>query len=151
MNFLKTGISVRVIGRDEPEMVEIRCYEEDENVREIVAFVKSRQGVLSGNDGGNRYEIPVADVIYIESVDSRTFLYTSDRTYETRQKLYELEEQLRPRKFLRISKAMIVNLMKVESLRPALNGRFAARLTTGEDVIVSRSFVPGLKETLRGG
>ena len=32
------------IAKEQPELVEIRCHEVTEEVREIVAFVKTRQG-----------------------------------------------------------------------------------------------------------
>jgi DNA-binding LytR/AlgR family response regulator len=40
--------------------------------------------------------------------------------------------------------------MKIRSIQPALNGRFAAVLQSGEEVIISRSYVKGLKAALRG-
>ena len=46
---------------------------------------------------------------------------------------------------------MIVNLMKISSVRPALNGRFSAVLKNGEEIIISRKYVPELKRTLKGG
>ncbi|MBQ5417573.1 MAG: LytTR family transcriptional regulator DNA-binding domain-containing protein, partial [Oscillospiraceae bacterium] len=94
-------------------------------------------------------ELPITDVLYIESVDNRTFLYTDTDTYETREKLYHLEDILREKHFLRISKSMLLNLMKLRSVRPALNGRFSAILSNGEEVIISRKYVSSLKETLR--
>ena len=100
--------------------------------------------------GANRYEIAVADVCYIESVDGKTFLYTSDGVFETASRLYELEELLKTKHFLRISKAMLVNLMKIQSIQPAFNGRFTAVLRTGEKIIISRSYVKALKAALKG-
>ena len=35
-------------------------------------------------------------MLYIESVDKRTFLYTEESVYETPLRLYELEERLAP-------------------------------------------------------
>lgn len=131
-------------------MVEIRCHEVNDEVMEIVAFVKSRQGQLSGSIEGRQYEIAVGDILYVESVDNRTFLYTAEQSYETRQRVYELEEALKKKRFLRISKAALVNLMKVRSIRPALNGRFLAVLSNGEEIMISRKYVPDLKKTLRG-
>ena len=46
---------------------------------------------------------------------------------------------------------MIVNLMKITSVRPALNGRFLAVLKNGEEIIISRKYVPSLKNILKGG
>ena len=128
----------------------IRCHEISDEVREIVAFVKSRQGQLTGTADDRMYEIAVSDIFYIESVDNKTFIYCKNREYETKQKLYELEEILREKHFLRVSKSVLLNLMKVSSIKPALNSRFTAVLFSGEQVIISRKYVPELKKALKG-
>lgn len=150
MNFQSLKLNVRKIEKNEPETVEIRCHEVDDCVREIVSFVKSRQGQLSGSLDGGQYEIPLTDILYIESVDNRTFLYTAENTYESKQKLYELESVLKPRGFLRISKSCILNLMKITHIKPSPGSRFIAVLTNKEEVIISRKYVPDLKKTLKG-
>ncbi len=139
------------VRKEEPEQIEIRCHEVTDRVREIVTFIKTRQGQLTGIRDGNQYEIPVTDICYVEAVDNRVFLYTGQQVYETRQKLYELEEVLREKYFLRISKSMLLNLMKIKAIKPALNGRLMAILQSGEEIIISRKYVPALKETLKGG
>ena len=131
-------------------MLEINCHSISDEVREIVAFVKSRQGQLTGIADERQYEIAVVDVFYIESVDNRTFIYTNDRVYETRQKLYELEELLTEKHFLRVSKSTLLNLMKVSAIKPALNSRFIAILFSGEQVVITRKYVPELKRALKG-
>ena len=138
------------IERDKPEILEIRCHEISDEVREIVAFVKSRQGQLTGTADDRMYEIAVSDIFYIESVNNKTFIYCKNREYETKQKLYELEEMLRDKHFLRVSKSVLLNLMKVSSIKPALNSRFTAVLFSGEQVIISRKYVPELKKALKG-
>ena len=143
-------VRIEEIGMEEPELVLIRCRAVTDQVREIAAFVKSRQGSLSCTAEARQYEIAVADVCYIESVDGKTFLYTGDRVYETAARLYELEELLRPKHFLRISKAMLVNLLKIQAIQPAFNGRFTAVLRSGEKVMISRSYVKALKAALKG-
>ena len=96
------------------------------------------------------YEVPVSDIFYIESVDNKGFIYTKDNVYETKQKLYELEELLKEKHFLRISKSMLLNLMKVSAIKPALNSRFTAQLQSGEQVVISRKYVPELRKALKG-
>ena len=143
-------IKILKINRGEPEEVEIRCYEESEEVRDIVTFVKSRQGKLAGNFEGQKYEIPVADVYYVEAVDNAVFIYEHEKVYESKQKLYELEGILREKYFLRVSKSLILNLMKIKAIKPALNGRYSAILQSGEEVIISRKYVMQLKSALKG-
>ncbi len=144
-------LETRKIPENEPETVEIRYHWITDEIQEIVSFVKSRQGQLSATRDGKRYEVPVVDLFYAESVDDRVFLYTAADSYEIRAKLYELEELLKKKSFLRISKSMIVNLMKIASVRPAMNGRFTAKLKNGEEIIISRKYVPALKQALKGG
>ena len=144
-------LEVRKIPETEPEMVEIRYHWITDEVQEIISFVKSRQGQLSALQDGKRYEVLVADLFYAESVDDRVFLYTAADSYEIRMKLYELEDLLKNNSFFRVSKSMIVNLMKITSVRPALNGRFSAILKNGEEIIISRKYVPALKQILKGG
>ncbi len=144
-------LEVRKVPESEPETVEIRYHWITEEIREIVSFVKSRQGQLSATRDGQRFEVPVVDLFYAESVDDRVFLYTASDSYEIRMKLYELEELLKNQSFLRISKSMLVNLMKIASVRPALNGRFSALLKNGEEIIISRKYVPAFKRVLKGG
>ena len=143
-------VEIEQVGRERKEQVLIRCHAVTEEVREIAAFVKSRQGSLTGIKDSRQYEIAVSDIYYFESVDGKTFLYTKDQVYETSYRIYELESMLRPKNFLRVSKSMLLNLMKIRSIQSALNGRFAAVLLTGEEVIISRSYVKGLKAALRG-
>ena len=136
---------------EERELVEIYCHEVNDQVKEIVSFVKSRKGQLSGNMDGKQYEIPITDVYYIEAVDNKVFIYCTRQVYETRQKLYELEEVLVKKHFLRVSKSILLNLMKVRALKPALNGRFTAILPNNEEIIISRKYVQEFKKTLKGG
>lgn len=143
-------ISVLKIAKSEPEKLEIRCHEITEQVKEIVTFVKSRQGQLSGVIEGKQYEISVTDVYYVEAVDNAVFIYGREKVYEARQKLYELERILREKYFLRVSKSLILNLMKIKSIKPALNGRYSAILQSGEEIIISRKYVPDLKKALKG-
>ena len=135
---------------DKPEMLEIHCHKISDEVRENIAFVKSRQGQLTGTADERQYEIAVSDVFYIESVDNRNFIYTKDKVYETRQKLYELEDMLIEKHFLRVSKSTLLNLMKVSAIKPALNSRFTAVLQSGEQVVITRKYVPELKKALKG-
>ena len=46
------------------------------------------------------------------------------------------------------SKNAIVNIRSIDHLSPEFNGRFVARLKNGEDIIISRGYVPDLKKKL---
>ena len=106
---------------------------------------------MKGTKEDRQYNIPLPDILYIEAVDEKTFIYLQNDCYESGRRLYEFEGVLISRNFARISKSVIVNLMKIDSIRPSLNGRFSCVLTNGEQVIISRKYVPDIKERLKGG
>ena len=87
------------------------------------------------------------NIFYIESVDKRTFIYTKDGCYETKHRLYELEEILDVY-FMRCSKSMIVNLKKIKSVKSELGGRMNATMLNDETIVISRSYVKEMKRRL---
>jgi len=92
------------------------------------------------------FMLPVGNIFYAESVDLKTFVYAEKAVYRSRLKLYEVEEALSRGDFLRISKQTIVNVKKIKSISPAGSSRFLAVLSNGEKVVISRQYVPALKE-----
>lgn len=144
-------ITVKKIGESEKEYIEIGCHRKDERVDEIIRFIRSREGILKGTKEDQQYSLALPDILYIEAVDEKTFIYLEKDCYESTRRLYEFDEALASRNFARISKSVVVNLMKITSIRPSLNGRFSCVLTNGEQVIISRKYVPDIREKLRGG
>ena len=103
---------------------------------------------LTGEREGKTYLLEAGELFYIESVEKRTFLYTQDGVFETPLRLYELEERLAPWDFVRVSKAMIVNFGKTQSISPDFAGRLQLTLENGEKVGVSRKYAPAIKGKL---
>jgi Response regulator of the LytR/AlgR family len=129
------------------DQIIFRCREMTDELLHILALLKA-QDALVAYAGNEIHRIRPAGIYYIETVDNKTFLYCKDKVFETKQKLYELEEALANTDFLRISKSMIVNLSKVKLFSPALNGRFEALLDNGEKIIISRQYMSDLKKIL---
>lgn len=75
-------------------------------------------------------------------------MYLEKEVYETKLRLYELEDTFQGTDFFRASKSCILNLAKVKGLSPAFNGRFEALMRNGEKIIISRQYVPVLKQKL---
>ena len=142
-------LEIKTISEKETEYIEIGCHKIDDRVNEIVQFVKQRQGSIDAFIDEKMYKILIADILYVESVDDRTFIYLAEECYESGKRLYEFESVLPTRQFARISKSVIVNLMKISYIKTALNGRFLCRLKNGEQVIISRRYVPDIKEKLK--
>ena len=121
-------IKVKKIRTEETEYIEIGCHRRDERINEIIRLIKLHHGNIDVFREEKQYQIPLSDIYYIEAVEERTFLYLEKECYESRRRLYEFEELLSERSFARISKSVIVNMMKITAIKPALNGRFLCQL-----------------------
>lgn len=141
---------VRKVARDQEERVIIECYQVDHNIKEIIRFIEARQNGIAVIDQEKKRWITLSDIYYVEAVEDRVFAYLKKEVYEIKLRLYEFEAMYGDGAFFRCSKSVIVNLMKIDSIAPALNGRFLALLTSNETVIISRKYVPELKRRLRG-
>lgn len=127
------------------EMI-IKCYEETEIIKDIIEYINGKQYSITVYDEGHMYKILISDILYFDSVDSKTYVYLSDKVYSCDLKLYEIEEELSKNDFIRISKSCILNLSALMSVKRLLNGRLMAALKNGEEVVINRSYVKSFKE-----
>lgn len=141
-------ISVREIDSCEEEEIIIKCHEMNDDIMELVRRLKMDQNKLTAYANDRVYRLPLNDVFYFETVDSKAFLYCDDRVYETKLKLYEFEDLTRASKFFRASKSTIINTAKISHVKPSMSGRFEVYLKNGECVLVSRQYVPELKKQI---
>jgi DNA-binding LytR/AlgR family response regulator len=142
-------IRIENIKNKEEEHILIRCCKVNEEILEIVNFVKSKSELLTGYEDSQIYQISIRDIYYFEAVDNKVYAYLKNKVYEMKNKLYELEELYEKRQFFRCSKSVLVNLLKIQCVKPALNGRFTAKLMNGEEIIISRQYVPALRKLLQ--
>ena len=133
---------------EEDEII-VKCGQLDEKLMLLINQFKSGgKGKMNFYKDSKIVLVEPAEVLYFESVDDKVFAYTKDCVYETKAKLYQLEEELPVSAFFRASKAVIVNLDKIDSLAPVFGGRFEAILENGYKVVVSRNYLNELKERL---
>ena len=143
-------VLVNRIDKEKEERAIIQCYEISDDVKSIINYIKSADATLAGYLDEKAVQVPLQDIFYIEAVGNRVFAYTAKQTYELKCKLYEFADQYENRRFFRCSKSFVINLMKIDNVRPILNGRLSAALFNGEEVIISRQYVPDLKKRLLG-
>ena len=143
---------MKVTVEEQPELeqteVVVRCKRLDSQVSRLMELLRLSDARLTGEKDGETCILDGPDVLYIDTVDRGTFLYTEDGVYQTRLRLYELEEQLTGWDFIRVSKSAIVNFDRVKSLRPDFGGRMRLTMSNGEVVVANRQYVPAIKTKL---
>lgn len=87
-------------------------------------------------------------IVRIYSDSGKIYAKTESEQYILRARLYELEEQLDSKLFVRISNSEIINLKKVKSFDFSLSGTICVHLNNGETTYVSRRYVSKIKQVL---
>ncbi|MFT9819725.1 LytTR family DNA-binding domain-containing protein [Lysinibacillus sp. NPDC056185] len=141
-------ISIEEISLELEEEILIRCHEVDEEINEILNKLKSENPILLGHQQDSIHRIRLSDIYYFEAVDGKVFMYCRNNVFEVKQKLYELEELCKGKNCFRASKSTILNIAKISSVHPTISGRFEAVLDNGERTVISRQYVPVLKNML---
>ena len=141
-------ISININENSTDTEIVINCSVLTPETERIIAALRMLDSQMTVTKDGEVYILDVAKIVYVESVDRKTFVYTEGDCFESRLKLYEMEQQLCQSGFLRISKSCLVHLKYIRSLRAELDRKLRLTLDNGEQIIVSRQYADDLKHRL---
>lgn len=141
--------TINHISFGEDELI-LNYVETNEEVDRILAFMRQEGRRLLGFRDKEQVVIQPEDILYIETVDSRTFVYTEQEVYKVSHSLLQLEEFLGEKKFFRCSKSMIININRVASLKSLSCNRIDAVMRNGEHIMISRTYASDFRRRLRG-
>ena len=141
-------LSVREDSALDDVEVSIACPRVDCRVRRIIEAAEMGSMRLACVMGDYMRMVDVDQVLYVETVDGRTFLYLEREVAETGLSLAQLEEGLAGTEFVRASRQALVNLAHVRGIRPYLNARLELLLSNGERLVASRQFAPFVKKRI---
>ena len=128
--------------------ISVTCKQLTPDVERILTMLRMMNHQLMAKKNEETFLLDIAQIIYIESVDRKCFVYTSDEIYETDLRLYELEKQLEGYGFFRVSKSFLIHLQKVQSLKAEINRKIRITMSNGEQIIASRQYAEELKKRL---
>lgn len=129
----------------------IRYTEMSEELREIIEYVERKDRRLIGYLDGKQIIVLPSDVIYLESVDGTTYIYTEHSVMKTGMSLMSAEEQYSDNGFFRCSKSMVINIYRIRQLKSMSGNRIDAQMDNGEHVVISRRYAKVLRSILKGG
>lgn len=120
-------------------------------VERIWNFLQTGQAKLMGWKDKTHVVLDVNKILYIESVDGRTYAYTDEDVFAMDDTLNKLGQFLRGINFFRCSKSMIINIDKVQSLKSLPSNRIDAVMCNGEHIMISRTYASDFRKRLKGG
>jgi DNA-binding LytR/AlgR family response regulator len=121
----------------------------NKTVERIASFIKSVGTEIECHSEDGIQMVKVSDIFYIESVDKTAVVFCEKGSYRTKLRLYQLEEKLADKGFIQCSRYCILNINKLEKVKPLFNSRMEAVLSNGIRLFVTRKYIAGIKRALQ--
>ena len=128
--------------------ISIHCKQITPNIENIIAMLQMMNQQLVVTKNNENYLLDVSKILYIEALERKTFVYANDDIYETKLKLYEMEERLCQSGFLRVSKSCLVHLKFIKSIKNDVERKLRLTLENGEQIMVSRQYAEEIKKRM---
>jgi len=122
------------------DYVDVRYRQLTPAIHQIFQLCEDSNSILLCEKDNTTYKIDVNDVLYIETVDRKSCVYTKDEIYTIPTSLSQLEENLASKHFVRISRMALLNIYQVNSVSNGLEFRLTAEMINGEKIIINRSY-----------
>lgn len=132
----------------EPRVIILTAQMTDE-VSEVVRMLSETEPqLIAGFRDDTVTVLDENEILRIYAANGKVFAVLPSGEYVLRLRLYEAEERLRQRHFVRISNSEIINLKKVRSFDLSFTGTVCVTLTDGSRTYASRRYVSKLKGVL---
>lgn len=105
------------------------------------------QGIV-GSNGDAIHLLESSDIVRIYAAVGKVFAVTEKKEYGLRLRLYEVEEKLNGKGFVRISNSEIINIRKARKFDLSMAGTICVSLSNGNVSFVSRRYVAKIKKIL---
>ncbi len=142
--------TIEHISQGEEEVI-LRCHSPSAEMEQLIRYLESRSRKLIGIRDGIRTVVEQPEILYVESVEGKTFAYTESEVFQMEHSLAQMEQLLGAVNFFRCSKSMILNIDRVRELRSLASNRIEATMCNGERIMISRTYASEFRRRLRGG
>ncbi|MDE6656460.1 MAG: LytTR family transcriptional regulator [Anaeroplasmataceae bacterium] len=105
------------------------------------------QGIV-GFDGESISLLEPTEIVRIYAAVGKVFAVTEKKEFGLRLRLYEIEERLNGKGFVRISNSEIINIKKAKKFDLSMAGTIRVSLSNGNVCFVSRRYVAKIKKIL---
>jgi len=130
------------------DYVDVRYRELTPTIHQIFQLCEDIGSVLLCEKDDATHKVDVNDILYIETIDRKSCVYTDNDVFFISSSLSQLEESLNSQHFIRVSRMTLVNIYNVKSVSNGLNLRRTAEMTNGEKITINRHYRFTLSEAI---
>lgn len=121
---------------------------EVQNIIDYASDLSPLPNQIVANKNNEIHFIELKDIICFFSKDKYIYIRTKNDEYRVKYKLYEIEEKLDKRNFIRISKSCIINMEQAECFDTSILGTIKVKLKDNTKEIVSKRNVSNVMKIL---
>ncbi len=119
----------------------------DDEVRRAAELLTAAGAPVVAESEDRLIVLKPGEIYMIRVENGTTVIYGEKRSYRSRKRLYELEEELGAG-FMRVAKSVVVNLAHLDSVEAGFSGTMLLKLKNGCKDYVSRKYLPEFKRYL---
>lgn len=119
-------------------------------VKDMLDLIVQGESVyITGYNQYGQKRVECRDIQYIKSEQDDVYAILQNIKLIVKMKLYELEELLAKKQFIRVSKYCLVNIGKINYIRALLNSKLELQMNNGDLCEVNRNYLKKFKEALK--
>lgn len=141
-------ITLQQVNKGNEEII-IKYSQITERIDGIVRYIEGQSGQLLVSKDGQQYVISVPKILYLESVEGATYLYTEKDLYQLNLTLSLFESLYGEEGFFRCSKSMVINIYRIKKLKSMSGNRIDVTMDNDEHVVISRHYAKEFRSILR--
>ena len=115
-------VEIQIDNNLEENKVIIQAKEMNEEISELMKKLSNQKEKITVYLDEETYFLKEDDIESVFASDGKVFIKTENQEFQSKNRLYEIEEILSKNKFIRISNSEIVNFEKVKNINTKLSG-----------------------------
>ena len=149
---MEIKLNTNISSEFEETSITINAPELTDEIQNLIQYVSNINAVPSqivASQNNKIYFIDLDRVICFFSKDKNNYVRVKEGTYKIKQRLYELEDILKRKDFIRISNSCIIHINQVECFDTSVLGTVLVKMKDGTQEIVSKRRVAQIMKLLR--
>ena len=136
----------RVPVMDKSDFISSNSLNEDDAEDKVVS--RQNTDTVFGKKDNLMHKMKIENILYFEALDKKVHAITKSGAYEVNQRLFEIEEMYADRRFMRISKSIVMNMDKIASVKMEEDRSCKVFFSPHSWVRVSRNYLKEFRQRI---
>ena len=125
-----------------------------DKISTLLRIIKEDQhqqlSIIMGKYDDNYVPIEISSIVFFNAYGNDTYANMVDgKQYRIKNKLYELEDGILSKRFIRVNKSEIVNIRYIIKITPLFKGKFILKMQGYKETLdISRNYIKEFKERI---